>query len=503
MDKLMDNLSGQFVGSAKDINLSTEYLIGLMEQVNIGLFFLNRQGIISGQFSASLPVILEEENIADRPFLEILDSRIPEKALRETKEYLDLMLDQEHDEKTIDELNPLKMIEVFSKNESGLWSNVKNLSIAFKRYNSDDEDIALVGLIRDHTAAVELGKKLEEFEKWSRKQMQWMISLLHIDIPLLKEFVAVIEFELGRIDLIIKSTQKGAEYTAIIPRLVRSAYQINSSAVILNLDFFTRETFLFKNEINELKNLAEPSGHDFVPIVMRLGNMHGMLKEIKDLMKHIKGLDHSLRTTRRFDGGLIIRLVENLINHLTESTGKKIILKYHNFDYLGIPFKYRQIVKEFIIALTRFVIEFGIESAEKRKSLNVNPFATIEIASELNNNTYTIRFRHDGNLMRIERILQQAVNENYKVPDSNSVNDESIHPGSEVLRLFLNPDVAMLENKGTSEGIEIMNDFEIVKKKLKIHGGRIKVTFTSESFCEYNITFPVIGQSEEPVQNNQ
>lgn len=498
----MENAAENLNGITKSLNLSMDYLIGLMEPLDIGLFFLNPQGFISGPFSDSIPLILEEENIADRSFLDVLDGRIPEKALRETKEYLDLLFDREHDEKTIEELNPLKMIEVFSKNESGLWDNVKNLSIAFKRYPSDDEDIALVGLVRDHTPVFKLSKKLEDFEKWSHKQMQWMISLLHIDIPLLKEFVAVIEFELGRIDLIIKSTQKGTEYKAIIPRLVRSAYQINSSAVILNLDFFTRETFLFKNEVNELKNLSEPSGHDFVPIVMRLGNMHSMLKEIKDLMKHIKGLDHSLRTTRRFDGGLIIRLVENLINHLTESTGKKIILKYHDFDYLGIPFKYRQIVKEFIIALTRFVIEFGIESAEKRKSLNVNPFATIEIASELKNNTYTIRFRHDGNLIRIERILQQAVDKNFKAQDSNSMNEESIHPGSEVMRLFLNPDVAMLENKGTSEGIEIMNDFEIVKKKLKIHGGRIKVTFTSESFCEYNITFPVTGQSEDPVQNN-
>ena len=41
-----------------------------------------------------------------------------------------------------------------------------------------------------------------------------------------------------------------------------------------------------------------------------------------------------------------------------------------------------------------------------------------------------------------------------------------------------------------------MNDFEVVKKKLKMHGGRLKVTFTSESFSEYTVTFPYFVKKE-------
>jgi hypothetical protein len=38
---------------------------------------------------------------------------------------------------------------------------------------------------------------------------------------------------------------------------------------------------------------------------------------------------------------------------------------------------------------------------------------------------------------------------------------------------------------------EIFNDMEVVKKKLKMHRGKIKITFTSENYCEYTVSFPL------------
>ena len=99
--------------------------------------------------------------------------------------------------------------------------------------------------------------------------------------------------------------------------------------------------------------------------------------------------------------------------------------------------------------------------------------------------------------MRIERLLQESVSaemDNLKPPETV---EESMHPGIDVMRLFFTPDFSTSENLGTTEGMEIMNDFDMVKKKLKMHGGRIKVTFTSESFSEYTVTFPYFVKKEK------
>ena len=98
--------------------------------------------------------------------------------------------------------------------------------------------------------------------------------------------------------------------------------------------------------------------------------------------------------------------------------------------------------------------------------------------------------------MRIERLLQESVSAEMNNMEPPQTVEESMHPGIDVMRLFFTPDFSTSENLGTTESMEIMNDFEMVKKKLKMHGGRLKVTFTSESFCEYTISFPYFVKKE-------
>jgi len=497
MDKPIDKIITDLQNYTDDFEASKNHLMQVLNALDMGVFFLNSQFIIEKTYSDCLTEMLCMDELAEYSFIDILENKVPEKTINETLEYLVLMFAEEHEERAISELNPLTKIEMHSTSETGLWEDSKHLSFKFKRIVDNHGEFHLIGMVSDISPQIELSNKLEDFEKWSNRQIQWLISLLHIELPLLKEFVAVVEYELSKINKVIKTAQSTSEYSIIVPKIARSINHINSSAVILNLDFFTKETYQLKEEIETIKNNTDLSGPDFVNLVVQLGSMQRMVGEIKELMKHIKGLDNSLRTTRRFDGGLLIRLIENLIKHITENSGKKILLKYHNFNNMNIPFKYKQMIKEFLIALTRFVVEFGIEDSDKRKSLNVNPEATIEIESLVEHKSFLIKFRHDGNVMRIERLLQESVEKTPNDSEEPMGLDESIHPGSEVLRLFFSPDIASLERRGTTESMQIMNDFEMVKKKLKIHGGRIKVTFTSESFCEYTIALPLFERKKQ------
>ncbi|MEJ2054312.1 MAG: hypothetical protein P8X42_10360 [Calditrichaceae bacterium] len=498
MEKPIEKIELDSQNYSDTFGSSRHQLLQILDALDTGIFFLNPQLILDATQSKFFSDIFEPEPVSHRPFLELLENKVSEKTLEETQEYLNFMFMEEHDEATIADLNPLKKIELHLSDENGMWKASKYLSFKFKRIRADGHISYLMGMMSDITAQMEQTKRLADFEKWSKRQIQWLLSLLHIELPLLKEFVTVIEYEINHIDKLLKSTQSTGNYSGVFSKIAKACYHINSTAIILDLDFFTKEASDFKEEVDSIKDREGLSGQDFIPVVIRLGKMQKMLNEIKELLSHIKGLNNSIRTTRRFDGGLLIRLIENIIKNLTESTDKKIQLKYHKFNNMSIPFKYKQIVKEFLIVLTRFVIEFGIESSEKRKSLNVNPFATIEIESKFDKKTFVLIFRHDGNIMRIERLLQESTTaaEMPKELPPDGI-DESMHPGIEVLRLFFSPDLSTTENLGTTESMEIMNDFEMVKKKLKMHGGRLKVTFTSESFCEYTVTFPYFVKKDK------
>lgn len=455
-----------------------------------GIFFLNSKLLIQNDYSIILEKIINQKKLANRSFFELLENRIPEKAIEDVKEFLNLMFQEDHDEHTINELNPLLNIEFHLVDESGLWQSAKYLSFKFKRIVHNSKIDKLVCIVKDVSSQNELSQKLEEFEKQSKKQKDWLICLLHIELPLLNEFINVVDYELNVIDKTLKLSLKPGDYSAALRKIFQSIHHINSNAAILDLQFFIKRARLFKKEIGDLKNKHNLKGDNFVPIVIQLGKMRQMVREIKELMKLIKGLDSSLRTTRRYDGGLLIRSIENLIQNLSESSGKMIRFNYHNFKSLSIPFVYQNIVREFLIVLTRFSVEFGIEKPEERKSVNLNPKACIELETFLHNKICGIKFRHNGRLLRVERLLQKSIEQDYTNKLDHKSAEESLNPGLEVIRMFFNPDISSANSSGTTESAQIIKDFDTVKKKLKMHGGRIKVTFTSEDSCEYTITLP-------------
>jgi hypothetical protein len=63
--------------------------------------------------------------------------------------------------------------------------------------------------------------------------------------------------------------------------------------------------------------------------------------------------------------------------------------------------------------------------------------------------------------------------------------------GSEVVRLLFMPSLATPTLTEAEYIKEIFGEMEMAKKKLKMHRGKIKITFTSENFCEYTISLPV------------
>jgi hypothetical protein len=63
--------------------------------------------------------------------------------------------------------------------------------------------------------------------------------------------------------------------------------------------------------------------------------------------------------------------------------------------------------------------------------------------------------------------------------------------GSEVIRLLFMPSLATPTLTEAEYIKEIFGEMEMAKKKLKMHRGKIKITFTSENFCEYTISLPV------------
>ena len=462
----------------------------ILQAIDECVFFLDSENKIKDNYSKILEDIFHQKELMGQNFIDLLANKVPENIIENTREYLEFLFQNDMDEETINELNPLYEVEFHYEDQWGLWTSSKYLSFKFQRIILDNKIEKLIGTARDISEQYNLSKKLEEVEENTKKQMEWLVNILHVEPPLLKEFVSVIEYELNIIDNALKNPKNIDGYNQILKVLIRATHHIRNNASLLSLKFFTNKVQEFEQEIETIKHKSDINGSDFVPVVVQLGELRQTLNEIKTLMNQLKHFNNSLRTTRRYEDGLLIRAVEHLIKKLCKEFGKQIHFNYHGFDSLSIPFTYHQLVKEFLLVLTRFSIMYGIEKPEERKTANIDPTATIEIETFSNKRHCGFKFRHDGRLVRIERMLQKAVESSEHYEDGEKKVDDGAELGSEVIRLLFMPGVSTSSLSEAEYSKEIFRDMDLVKKKLKMHGGSVKITFTSEDNCEYTISLP-------------
>ena len=173
MEKPIEKIELDSQNYSDTFGSSRHQLLQILDALDTGIFFLNPQLILDATQSKFFSDIFEPEPVSHRPFLELLENKVSEKTLEETQEYLNFMFMEEHDEATIADLNPLKKIELHLSDENGMWKASKYLSFKFKRIRADGHISYLMGMMSDITAQMEQTKRLADFEKWSKRQIQW------------------------------------------------------------------------------------------------------------------------------------------------------------------------------------------------------------------------------------------------------------------------------------------------------------------------------------------
>ncbi|TFH02855.1 MAG: hypothetical protein E4H13_00710 [Calditrichales bacterium] len=455
-----------------------------------GVLFLNENLELTTEYSPSLEKIIDQEILPGQSFISLFEKRVPENIVNNTIEFLGLLFKEDLEEDTLNELNPLKSVEFHFENRWGLWNSSKYLKFRFTRVMRDGHIFGLTVAVSDITNQVSLSKKLEEVEKNTDKQMDWLVNMLHVEPPLMQEFLDVSEFEMQAIDKELRQAKDAEDYLVLLKKLVRLVHQLISNATLLKLTFFVNRVKEFEIQIKHVERHNSHNSSDFIPIVIQLGEIRKMLQDVKNLMNRFKHFSETLRPKRKFEDGLIIKAISNLVSNLCNELGKEVNFNYEQFNSSAIPYVYQQIVREYLIILVRFSILYCFEKPDERRSANKDPVGTLEIETFSNNRVFEFKLRHDGRLIRIERLLQKSIESSHAELGGDNQEAED-HLGAEVIRLLFMPSTATSSLSEAEYSKEVFNDMELVKKKLKMHRGKTKIVFTSENYCEYTISLPV------------
>ncbi len=456
----------------------------ILQNAGEGIFFLDKQFDIQTHYSHSLEQILGLSHLNGKSFLSLLENRIPTQIVENTREFLELMFRADLDEEVIRELNPLIETEFFYEDEWGIWTSSKYLSFNFNRVIESSRIILLVTTILDVTEKVLLTKKIQQTEEHTQKQMEWLVNILHVEPEMLKDFFVGVEQELSNIEEILKNARETKNPRELIENIYRSLFIIKGNASLLDLRFFTDKTNQFISKVLKLRTKSDLKGADFVPVVISLGEMREILKEVQTIFKRISHFHNHFRVKRAYESELLVHSLKSLINSLSKQLSKGIRFDYKDFDALSIPYAYRQMVRDILFLLVRNSILYGIEESGQRKSANKDPHAFIKISSVIHNGFLGLILKHDGRIDRIERMIQKLV-----TYETDRDMPESSMEGLQVTQLLFAPNMQVDDEKEIVASYSM--DMELLKRKLKEKGGRLKITFTSEDCCEFKVLLPL------------
>ncbi len=165
----------------------------IMANVNEGLFLLDSEYNISDQYSAALESMLGINTLAGQNFLDLLKDKIQQEAMEACPEFLNLSFDVNVADSALDDLNPLDNVEYKFVDDQKKKDFVKYLEFDCKRIYDDEEIINLIFTVTDHTQKILMQRKMESMEAESKKQMDGLLNILHVDPKLLRDFVESVE----------------------------------------------------------------------------------------------------------------------------------------------------------------------------------------------------------------------------------------------------------------------------------------------------------------------
>ncbi len=459
----------------------------ILQNVEEGLFILDKNFRIGSQFSHALTRLLPTQDLGQKTLIDVLSKYLSENIIENVTDFLDLMYTPGIDEFTLDDLNPLASMKFTFHKDNELISTEIVLAFKFKRIFFKDEISGLIATVTDITEQVRLTKKLEESEEQAKRQMEWFLSILHVEPQLLKEFIDSAQAELNLIEGALKSDGIKNEYYDILDTIYRSVHMIKGNASLLDLKFYAKRAHDFEEKIEELKKKQKLDSSDFIPLVMHLGEMRSDIGEIHNMIERISQIHAHFRPKRSYESQILVRSIENLIETLSQDLKKEVELDHKKFKGESIPYEYRLVVKDVLIQMVRNSLKHGIETPEERLQANKPKKGVIKISTIQNKDSFCFRFRDDGRGLQLNTLKEKAL-----ASGKWSKSEIRNWTDTEIANTIFEPGISTVASADLVGGRGIGMD--IIKQKIKSYKGEILFYYAQNEFLEFEVILPKINR---------
>ena len=488
-----------------------QQIANILGTVREGLFLIDRQGRIGGTHSASLASLLRLESFAGGTLEELLRPIVDQKTLHAATKYLGLLWKDKVHEDLIESVNPLSQIEVVFSKARG--REVRYLSFSFRRARDPAQSQSFIfGVVSDVTDRVLLQREVAHVRADSDAQAAALLELLKVEPTQLEEFITSADISVRKANAMLGSPGKDPQtLRAKVDGVFREMHALKGEAVTLGLGAFGRHVHAIEDLLAALRTRDDLSGNEFVPVVVKLGELMDYRTQIIELQTRIS----QFRTSQKrpapksvpkddnvddgnigIDTDVIAAFVgteprlpstlPNLLKTLTETVAadcnRSVRIVTSGLDAVPAPHAVR--VRDICVQMIRNAVVHGIEESAERDRGGKPLTATINIGFTADEpDHYVLRIEDDGRGLNYEEILDRALRSGIVRPDGAA----TMKPES-VFKLILEPGFTTAETVSVHAGRGV--GLNMVSESLRECDGRLSIATKPGAYTRFVIRLP-------------
>lgn len=510
-------LVGNLLRATQQANAAKDYAEQIVAVAITGFFTIDRKQVIDNRDSPSLNRILKREDLAGSNFLGVLGSIVPDNVLATASDFVNLMFGDKVNENLVDDLNPLKEIEVHIEDSNGEFEQAY-LSFTFCRLYDDKKVSQLLVQVEDISEKIRLGNQLQAFKEQSEEQFDLLAKVLHVETPLLSKFLADTDQSLESINSALqKRVISNDENREKVEEIYRTVHAIKADAGALNLELFVNKAGEFEGMLEELKALPEPNGSDFIALTIKLDAFMRQVGQFKSLIEKIGApvdkqsvdkntpivdLTSSERasvTSKAFDDSTAEALAPGsktkpeLLNEKNFVQYANRLAKEHSksvaFIMTGeelLPEQYNHEVKTVLNQLIENAVVNGIETPQKRVEAKKSSCGLILANFEQQSDgSISFIFKDDGAGIELTHVREAALDKG--IIKENEMQDMSVQ---DITQLIFHSDYPSVSHVDSNVESDISMSY--VAATIKELGGSITADAATGYHCEFRMTLPSV-----------
>jgi two-component system, chemotaxis family, sensor kinase CheA len=484
---------GQLRTGDKALESARKETNDILRTTQEGLFLLDPEYGMGQQHSASLTHLLGIAHVGGVNFLDLMRPLVTPKTLDTAKEYIDLLLAHDVNEKLVQSLNPLDAVEINVAGQAG-QGEAKYLQFKFNRVTENDKVTHLLVTAADISKRIRLEKELVETEQRAESQMAMMVQILQVEPASLQQYLTQAAKGLEAINEQLRERGPvAAGLLAKIDAIYRITHRLKGDGAAVGLGKFAEGFHGVESVLDVLKQKNKLVGEDFLPVATRIKQLYSDLEAVQGVVTHISQVRGvvTVEPSKPAPGQApaefsFVDRWRSFANEIAVRQGKQVEVTYRGIDLNMLPAKLAETVMSVVNQFLRNAVAHGIETKQDRQTKGKPEFGRIAVyATQRPDEGIDLSFRDDGAGISVDNVKAAAVRRGRITQLQADTMDARA-----AIALIFEPGFSTKDTADTDAGRGA--GLDAVKEMVAVAGGHIRIGSTAGEYCHFRVSFPAM-----------